>query len=104
MRMPVQVLFCVMLGETTYVVNRKLIYMGPPASSQLEGRLALPAAPHKELLVGTQPLQWRDAARLLEAPREVANAGGHGGEVGDEGDNVRGGGEAAPSDDVPASA
>jgi hypothetical protein len=61
-----QVLFCVLRGETAYVVDRKVVYCGPRAGSQLTGRAALPWA-EKALLVGPSALPWREAAGLLEA-------------------------------------
>ena len=61
-----QVLFCVLRAEVTYVVDRRVVYFGPRPSSQLEGTLTLPAAPATPLIMGTSALPWHRAAGLLE--------------------------------------
>lgn len=91
-----------MWGETTYVVARKIIYMGPPSDRQLEGRLALTDAPHTALLMGTEPLPWHDAARLLQAAQDGTTEMSNG--PGRTGENAAGSDEGVAEDGVPASA
>ena len=61
-----QVLFCVLRVEVTYVVDRKVVYCGPRPQTQLEGRLSLPSSEHA-LLMGPNVLPWHHAVGLLEA-------------------------------------
>jgi hypothetical protein len=69
----VQVLFCVYWADTIYIVDRKIVYLGPKAETQLEGRLALPSN-EKALLMGPCMLPWHHAILLLEAGELVPSA------------------------------
>lgn len=71
-----QVLFCVHYAKCIYVVDRRIVFLGPRPGSQLEGRLCLPSS-EKPLLVGPDTLPWSDVGSLLlegaaEAEAEVA--------------------------------
>lgn len=57
-------LFCILYGEVVYIVDRKVVYVGPKEGSQLEGHLALPAA-DTALLMGRETLPWHRAVYLL---------------------------------------
>ena len=73
-------LFCVYSGDTTYVVDRRIIYVGPRSGTQLEGPLALEFPGSAHLLMGTEALPWRRAVCLLGARA--------GGDEGDDGSDA----------------
>lgn len=57
-------LFCILYGDKVFIIDRKVVYVGPKESSQLEGRLALPAA-DRALLMGRETLPWNRVVYLL---------------------------------------
>lgn len=59
--MLVQAIFCIHHADTTFVLKRKVLYVGPKPETQLEGQLALE---------GTS-LPWGDVAGLLTAPADT---------------------------------
>jgi hypothetical protein len=66
-----QVLFCIYHGDTTFVVKRKVVYVGPKPGTQIEGPLALEGKEQQLMLEGPYTLPWIEVAGLLEAPPEV---------------------------------
>jgi hypothetical protein len=64
-----QVLFCVHYLESIFVVDSKVVYVGPKPDTQLEGRMCLPTN-EKQLLMGPDMLPWSTVGGLLEAPPE----------------------------------
>jgi hypothetical protein len=50
-----------------------VVYMGPKAGSQIEGRLCLPSN-EKKLLMGPYMLPWSTVGGLLEAPANYLEA------------------------------
>jgi hypothetical protein len=68
----VQVIFCIYHADTTFVLKRRVIYVGPKTGTQLEGQPAIGSHEERLGLEGTPSLPWIDVAGLLAAPGDLA--------------------------------
>lgn len=63
--------FCIHHADVVHVLKRRVVYVGPPPGTQLEGQAALGASEQLQL-EGAKSLPWTDVAGLLMAPGDSA--------------------------------